>query len=234
MKQWILFVFFYAGTCWGQIQVTSIEYGGAGCPPNSVRALLAPDGSAFSIFYDQYHTEVGNSVSQARQSCSVILHIIKPKNLGFRVEGADFRGFVSLEAGVVASQNVRVMAGPNRGHRMLSGEFASQVWNGPITEDFALRTVRPLTRKAKASECEPRKDRTDIVVESVVQINNGGNNKTGELTVDTADGAILQKFLLTWLDCSTGEEKIHGDRPNSEQDHDHRPDRGHRQEHGRH
>ena len=66
-----------------EIKLKSVEYRGSGCPQGSVRAVLAPDGSAFSVLYDRYNTEVGEQISLARKTCSVILHLIKPRNLGF-------------------------------------------------------------------------------------------------------------------------------------------------------
>ncbi len=217
MKNWFFSILFFSALfsaffsalfsteAWAEIQLKSVEYRGSGCPQGSVRAVLAPDGSAFSVLYDRYNTEVGEQITLARKTCSVILHLTKPRNLGFRVDAADFRGFVALDENVVASQNVKVMSGPNPGHRKLSAEFGNQVWKGPINEDYTLRAVRPVNRRPPILDCVPRKENTDIVVDSTVQITNGGPNKNGQLTVDTADGVLLQKFSLTWIDCSSGQ-----------------------------
>ncbi len=204
MKKIILGLIFLASLAEAQIQLQSFSATGPGCPAGSVRVVLAPDGSAFSILYDRYNTEVGASVLTSRQNCSVVLHLLKPRRLGFRVEAADFRGFVALDEGVTAQQNVRVMSGPNPGHRMLSAEFGTQVWRGPINEEFVLRAVRPVNSRPPVLDCVPAKENTDLVVDSVVQINSNQAQKNGQLTVDTVDGVLLQKFTLKWLDCQPG------------------------------
>ncbi len=204
MKLAIFLGLFYASAVWSQVQLISTEFAGSGCPTGSVRAVLAPDGSAFSVLYDQFSIDVGPQVATARKNCTVILHLKKPKRVGFRVDGADFRGFVGLDPGVVASQNVKVMSGPNPGHRMLSAEFGNQTWQGPINEVVSVRAVRPTNNKPPVLDCVPPKENTDIVIESAIQLSGGASDKYGQVFVDSADGLLLQKFSLTWINCSPG------------------------------
>lgn len=204
LKKLLLTLIFFTSIAKAQVQLQSFSAVGSGCPAGSVRVVLAPDGSAFSILYDRYSTQVGASTLTARQNCSVILHLLKPRRLGFRVDAADFRGFIALDEAVTAQQNVRVMSGSNPGHRMLSAEFGSQVWRGPINEDFVLTAVRPVNSRPPVLDCVPAKENTDIVVDSVVDLTSNQPQKNGQLTVDTVDGVLLQKFSLKWLDCQPG------------------------------
>lgn len=204
MKKIILSLVLLASMAEAQIQLQSFTAAGPGCPAGSVRVVLAPDGSAFSILYDRYNTEVGASVLNSTQNCSVVLHLLKPRHLGFKIEAADFRGFIGLDQGVTAEQKVRVMSGPNPGHRMLSAEFGSQIWRGPINEEFVLRAVRPVNSRPPVLDCVPAKENTDIVVDSAVQLISNQAQKNGQLTVDTVDGVLLHKFTLKWLDCQPG------------------------------
>ena len=87
---------------------------------------------------------------------------------------------------------------------MLSAEFGSQVWRGPINEEFVLRALRPVNSRPPVLDCVPAKENTDIVVDSAVQLISNQAQKNGQLTVDTVDGVLLHKFTLKWLDCQPG------------------------------
>ena len=127
-----LLIFFFSPLVFAQISLISAEYQGSGCPQGQVSVTMTPNGSAFSILYDAFDLRVDKNITVARASCRVELHVKKPRKTGFRIENAEFRGFVALDAGVSASQNVKVMVGPNQGHQKLSAEFGSQIWQGPI------------------------------------------------------------------------------------------------------
>jgi hypothetical protein len=201
MKTFIFASLLFAIPSFAQVTLAGLEYQGSGCPQGHVSVTLAPDGSAFSVLYDSFNLTVGDQIAQAKSTCSIAIHLKKPKKSGFRVEAADFRGFVALDSGVTATQNVQVMSGPNHGHQQLSAEFGTQVWSGPMSEDYTLRAVHPVNNKPPVLDCVPPKENTDIVINSQVQISGGGNSRFGQVTVDSVDGLIVQKFSLTWLDC---------------------------------
>ncbi len=202
MKTLLSFVvLFYSALSFAQINLISAEYQGSGCPQGNVSVVMTPSGSAFSILYDAFDLRVDKNITVARASCRVVLHVKKPRKTGFRIENAEFRGFVALDAGVSAAQNVRVMVGPNHGHQKLSAEFGSQVWQGPIAENYLLTAVRPINKKPPVLDCVPPKENTDIIVDSQIQINNSSANNFGQLTVDSVDGVLVQKFAITWLNC---------------------------------
>ena len=194
-------VFLSAVVSKAQVQLTGIEYRGSGCPQGHISAAITSDASAFSVLYDSFSLDVGGNITAAQSACSVVLHLKKPKRMGFRIVSADFRGFVALDPGVVASQNVVVMAGPNYGHQKLSAEFGNQNWTGPVGENYQLRSVRPVNNKPPVLDCVPAKENTDIVINSKIQISNGGGARLGQLTVDSVDGLVEQKFFIQWIDC---------------------------------
>lgn len=185
-----------------QVLLTGFEYQGAGCPQGHVNVAITSDASAFSILYDSFNLQAGGNITAANSACSVVLHLKKPKRLGFKVTEAEFRGFVALDASVIANQNVVVMSGPNHGHQKLSAEFGTQNWSGPIAENYSLRSVKPTNKKPPVLDCVPPKENTDIIVDSKIQISNAGLGKFGQLTVDSVDGLIEQKFSIQWIDCS--------------------------------
>ncbi len=196
-----LLLFFFSPLVFAQISLISAEYQGSGCPQGQVSVTMTPNGSAFSILYDAFDLRVDKNITVARASCRVALHVKKPRKTGFRIENAEFRGFVALDAGVSASQNVKVMVGPNHGHQKLSAEFGSQIWQGPIAENYNLSAVRPVNKKPPVLDCVPPKENTDIVIDSQIQVTSAGG-EFGQLTVDSVDGVLVQKFNVTWVNCS--------------------------------
>jgi hypothetical protein len=202
MKTLLLAMMLFALPSLAQVTLTGFEYSGSGCPQGHVSVTLSPNGSAFSVLYDSFNLMVGDQTAQAQSTCSITLHLKKPKKLGFRVDNADFRGFVALDPNVKATQKVQVMAGPNHGHQQLSAEFGTQVWNGPMADNYNLRAVRPTNNRPPVLDCVPPKENTDIMINSQVQLTGGGPDRFGQFTVDSVDGLIVQKFALTWIDCN--------------------------------
>lgn len=195
-----LLIFLFSPLAFAQISLVRAEYQGSGCPQGHVSVVMTPNGSAFSILYDAFDLRVEKNITVARASCRVVLHVKKPRKTGFRIENAEFRGFVALDAGASASQNVKVMVGPNHGHQKLSAEYGSQIWRGPVAENYILTAVRPINKKPPVLDCVPPKENTEIVVDSQIQVNSTAG-EFGQLTVDSVDGVLVQKFAISWLNC---------------------------------
>ncbi len=201
MKTSIFSLLLLASSAFAQVTLTGVEYAGAGCPQGHVNVVLTPDGSSFSVLYDAYDLRVDQGVRQAESTCAITLHIRKPRKMGIQIEEADFRGFVALDAGVTATQKVQVMTGPNHGHQQLSAEFGTQVWQGPVSDNYLLRAVRAVNKRPGVLDCVPPREDTDILVNSQVQLVNYGVGKFGQVTVDSVDGIIVQKFVMKLINC---------------------------------
>ncbi len=191
----------FSSTAFSQISMTGYEFQGSGCPQGHVSVVMTEDGSSFSVLYDAFDLRVDAATQSAQASCSIVIHVRKPKKLGFQVEEADFRGFVALDAGVSATQNVQVMVGPNRGHQKLSAEFGTQTWQGPVADNYALRAVKPTKKRPAVLDCVPPKENTDIIINSQIKIANPVGAAFGQLTVDSVDGKLVQKFNLKLINC---------------------------------
>ena len=120
--------------------------------------------------------------------------------MGFRIESADFRGFVHLDPGVIADQNVRISSSPIPELRKVSAEFASQQWVGPVSQNYTLTTVRPL-RTPEVLDCVPPRENTQIIIQSRIRIAQAGGSRIGQLTVDSVDGKLVQRYNLKWVNC---------------------------------
>ena len=193
-----------------QLQLQSVEYAGTGCPQGSVTAQLAPDGSALTVLYDRFDLRVGADTTQGMQDCKIVLRLKKPLLAGFRIESADFRGFIYLDPGVVADQQVRVGSGSIKELRQITTEFGYQRWQGPVNQNFNLTTVRPL-KTPPILDCIPPRENTQIVIESKIRVGQAGGSRIGQLTVDSVDGRIVQRYNLKWVNClKQGKDLIGG------------------------
>ena len=202
MKKLFLVLLLSGSACFSQVTVTGVEYLGTGCPEGSVKVAMSSDGAVFSVLYNAFNVQVNRSLKTALSDCRVVLHVKKPKRLGLQIESAEFRGFVALDIGVTARQHVEVATGPNKGHQQLSAEYGIQSFTGPISENFTLQSVRPTKQRPGILDCVPPKENTDIIINSQVQLLNSGTGEFGQLTVDSADGVLIQRFSIKTINCS--------------------------------
>ena len=86
------------------VKVTGVSYQGSGCPQGSVQTVFSPENGQFSILYDSFSLNVGGPTMQNTdvRGCEVLINLKLPFGYAINVESADFRGFVSLDGGVIA------------------------------------------------------------------------------------------------------------------------------------
>jgi hypothetical protein len=185
------------------LELKGVEYGGSGCPQNSVSVQIDPGGQSFTVLYDQLDSRVDRVQNQDRKNCKVILKVRKPKFLGYRVESADFRGFVNLDPGVTAIHEAKIQSGSVKGLQIISTEFGMQVWQGPISQPFYTSTQRIIrSRHQDLFDCLPLDKRdSEILIDTEVRLSHRGGNRYGQLTVDSADGRFAQRYHLSWANC---------------------------------
>jgi len=185
------------------LELVAVEYRGSGCPQSSVSIQLDPGGQSFTVLYDQMDSRVDRVQIQDRKSCKVILKINKPKFWGYRVESADFRGFVNLDSGVTALHEAKIQSGSVRGLQKLSTEFGVQSWRGPTSQPFYTSTQRVVrNRNQDFFDCLPLGKRdSEIIIETDIRLSHRGGNRFGQLTVDSVDGRLAQRYNLRWSNC---------------------------------
>ncbi len=201
MRKLFLFVMLASAACIAQVTVTGFDYAGTGCPDGSVKVAMSSDATSFSILYDGFNVQIDRGVKKAFADCRVVLHIKKPRRLGLQIESAEFRGFVAVDFGVSATQHIEVATGPNKGHQQLSAEYGTQSFVGPLSENFTLQSVRPVKQRPGILDCVPPKENTDVIVSSQIQVLNSGAGQFGQLTVDSTDGVLIQRFSLKTITC---------------------------------
>jgi hypothetical protein len=183
------------------VQVTGVISGGAGCPQGTVQVVMAPDGSSFTVLYDQLQLQASPSQPIGAMDCTVTINLRKPLLMGFGIESVDFRGFVGLDRGVAAEQRVSVTSGAVKGIREISTEFSTQTWRGPLRQNYTMTTVRPL-QGLEILNCLPPRENTKIVIKSRLRMQVQHGHGEGLLTVDSTDGKMAQKYHLRWQNCA--------------------------------
>ena len=181
------------------VRLESVTFAGSGCPGGSARAVLAPDASAITIMYDQFQAEVGATRPIDRKNCDVIIRMTKPQLYSFAVESADFRGFVCLERGARATQEVKL----ETGHGDLAKvnlNMGVQSWLGPVNQNYVLTAVKPIEGMKYLSCLQPKRDGR-LRVKSTITVENGRNRSEGLIAVDSMDGRLVQRYNLRWMNC---------------------------------
>lgn len=181
-----------------EIALEGVSYGGPGCPQGTVTTILSPDASELTVLFDAFDARVGADQSNTEMNCEVRLNIRKPRLWSYKIESVDFRGFVHLDAGVRAEQRVMFQNGPS--HAGFNKSFGYQRFNGPISQNYLLTTVKPLNGPDLLS-CLPAKKNVELKIRSTVELKGGGGAKGGMMTVDSADGRMIQKYRLSWISC---------------------------------
>lgn len=182
------------------IQVLGVTYQGSGCPQGSVNTVFSPDVSAFSILYDQFVMDVGGQTQETTdtKSCEVQIRVKLPFGTALNVESADFRGFVSLDGGVFAQHEVQHQIGSNK---LASFGFGSQLFQGPVQKNYLIQSQKPNFKLSKLLRCLPLKREVTLSVRTRIKMTGGEGARLGLMSVDSADGKIEQKYLVSLTRC---------------------------------
>lgn len=184
-----------------QIQVLDVSYQGNGCPGGSVSATFAPAYNQFSVLYSDFTAQVGDSIKKDHVSCDITMRLRLPPGTALSVDGADFRGFVFLEPGVIARHKIDFQIGPDK---LSTFGFDREPFRGPIETSYFLRAERPNHKPAKL-HCHGKgkgKDELKIKIRTNVKLHGGSPESQGLMTVDSADGQVEQRYLVSLKKCN--------------------------------
>ncbi len=176
------------------------EYEGAGCPQGSVNVTMDPDASSFTVLYDRFDLRAGADVPMNSLGCNIKLKFKKNKFYSFAVNSADFRGFAYLDPQVRGRIDSKVKTGNTNFVQGATSSFALENLVGPMNQNFTLSTQRVLAG-TDALACLPMKDSMIVLINTKIQITGAGGAHAGQLTVDSADGRMAQKYSLKWINC---------------------------------
>lgn len=178
------------------VQIRNIMYNGSGCPIGSVAQNIAPDNKAFTLTFSDYIAEIGPGVplSAARKNCQLTVDLHFPAGWQFAVATFDYRGYVTLDPRVSATQSsAYYFQGQGQ-----TGRFSS-TYAGPIDRDYQFRDTIGLA-SVVWSPCGASRA---LNINTQVHLNNRANrNGSGLITTDSIDGQIVHKYGLMWRRCN--------------------------------
>lgn len=177
--------------------IKNIRYNGTGCPAYSVSKNLSRDAKAFTLTFSDYIAEVGPGVSrrEARKNCQVTVDLDFPMGWQYAVMSFDYRGFASLDRGVVAEQGVSYYF-QGQGY---TGRSSSRL-RGEFDDDWQFRDRIGLDTYVWS----PCGEKRALNINSYIKVKNRNRrNKRAEgiIGTDSMDGQITQQYGLTWRRC---------------------------------
>ncbi len=194
----------------GDFGIRAINIVGSGCPAGTAHASVAPANDAFTVIFDDFVTQVQPGTRNAKSRCVVHVKMNVPNGWSYSLSSVDFRGFVSLEAGVNAKQKaIYKVAGENLSNADTNennddnaGNNTSETdWNGPFEDTFAVRDL-PRTGAAQWSECgNDTSKRKNVRIITKITVRNpppGNQAASGFLAMDSIDGEV---FHVQWKRC---------------------------------
>jgi hypothetical protein len=177
------------------VRVKTISFAGSGCPAGSVAGNVSPDRQAFTLLFDQYIAEAGPGVpfNQKRKNCQINLDLDFPSGWSYTIFTVDYRGYVSLERNVKATQQSSY-------YFQGQGKTATlkTILAGPTDRNFAIRDTLGL----EATVWSPCGARRALNINSQVQVDNSrASNKYGLITTDSIDGELTLVYGIKWTRC---------------------------------
>lgn len=186
------------GFAWGNpeyVRVRSITYAGTGCPAGTVMQNISPDYQAFTLEFDSFNAESGPglSLSRSRKNCSIVLSLDHPAGWSYTVDTVDYRGYVSLDSNVQATQKSSYYFQGQSATASLQTSFT-----GPISRDYQVRDVLGLNAQVW-SPCGA--SRALILNAQVRTDNSRSRNGRGLLTIDSIFAYSTYRYGIRWRRC---------------------------------
>lgn len=165
-------------------------YGGTGCPQGTANAVLSPDRTSLSVFYDQYRAAAGASAGRSldRKSCNLAIPLDVPAGLSVSVLTVDYRGFNALPAGARSVFSVEYFFAGGQ------GPVFTRTFNGPVTDDFFYRNEGTVVSWSPCGQDVILRTNSSIRVTTTA-------GREAEATVDTTDIAAALVYRLQWRNC---------------------------------
>jgi hypothetical protein len=192
-----------------ELRIDEVQYRGSGCPAGSVATNISPDAKAITLLFDNYLVEMnGTGPRMQKKNCEIDIHLHTSSGWQFGFFSVDHRGYVDLEAGVVASLG----AGYRIDHHGRKVKFADTVFRGQTSQDY-IRTESVPVHTVQWTPCSNGRG-THFTLNSEITIAGTGpghNRGTGLITVDSIDGELKQTFGFLWKRCRSDHHDDHDD-----------------------
>lgn len=178
----------------GQVTISSITYGGTGCPQGSVGSYISTDKQTFTLIFDNYVASIGPGVdvTESRKNCQINLGLSYPAGFQYSVFDTIYRGYIGIDSGVTARQEATFY---------FSGQSAQSTtgtnFSGPKSGDYSITDSLPLTSVVWS----PCGSSSALNINSQVRLSTSSTTATGQITDDSVDGKITFQFGFNWQTC---------------------------------
>lgn len=177
------------------VRVRSVSYAGSGCPAGSVSTNISPDYGSFSILWDSFIAETGPGIplSASRKNCQLAIDLDFPQGWSYTVADVEYRGYVSLDRGVDATQSTAYYF-----QGQTSTARLSTTMRGPMSRDYVVRDTLGLS----AQVWSPCGMQRALNINVQARVSNMGNSRgNGLITVESPVGSTLGGLRLQWRRC---------------------------------
>jgi hypothetical protein len=173
------------------VKIKDITYLGSGCPTGTVAEIS--DSNSFTLLYSDFIAFSGPNVSapSSRKNCQINLQLSYPQGWSYAISTVDFRGFISVPAGVSAVQKATFYTSGNIDDASASARFV-----GPVTRDYTIRN----TIATESLVWSPCGAGVSTNINAQVRLE-GDLTKAAQITVDSTDGKVKQIYGLQWRRC---------------------------------
>ncbi|MCP4745224.1 MAG: DUF4360 domain-containing protein [Desulfobacteraceae bacterium] len=179
------------------VYIYDFAYGGDGCPNGSGSAVMSPDFSKISVFFDEYYAySAEDPRGRDRKSCNLGVAVHVPHGMTVALIKLDYRGYVDVPPGGYAAFLANYFfAG------QIVGDSFKLEWGDDterVEEDF-LSSDEFLAGHVTYSPCGE-----DVIIRTNTSLKAYENASSGEDTfaqVDTIDLGTSIVYQLSWKQC---------------------------------
>ena len=153
---------------------------------------FANDRQSMTLIFDSFVASTGSGVpiTESRKNCQININLRIPQGFTFSIGTLDYRGYVSLPAGVSAEQkSVYYFQGEEAKHS------SATTFTGPVNKDYLTSDTLPLT--TFLSECSRV---IPVNINAQVRLF-GPPSAQAQITTDSIDGKIRHILGLSWRRC---------------------------------
>ncbi len=223
-------ILFFISSARAQVVFDGLTYKGTGCPQGSVSTVLSPDGSSFSVLFDEFRAEVpqydgnndnasttlsnrqratANTASLSYKNCQLSFTAIIP--IGSQADTLQIelqaRGATIIDQGVEGFFASILVGYSGLSSRRGSPTMVIQKhWRGmrgPVDDNWSASPISTIPIRSACATSANRSVRFDLKNHVQAEIPNGDLKKSGLITIDSADARGLLKFTLTTAACRT-------------------------------
>jgi hypothetical protein len=180
------------------VYVSSVSYGGSGCPQGTVGQSISDDRTIMTLIFDDYVASVGPGVpvSENRKECALDVVLHTPPGWQYSVASLTDRGYVQLDQGVAGVRETTVYVDG----QATQGDSVTR-FLGPDSRDYlALYNAQPSSWSTCGSTAAT--SLLTVITDRRLSLDDGAAaTAQGLLTMDSFDGQMTTNIGLVWQPC---------------------------------